>query len=170
MRHVLPGYDWLIVALAFLAGVMIVAIFAAVIYDATLRDVGLQPTRWAVPLSEFGLLYITMLAAPWLLRSKGQIVVESLRLVLPRRGRDWLERATYVFCIVVCATIAWAAAVEGLESIRRGDMERLAITIPLYLAYVPLVVGFFLLGCEFVRLLIGRDTIYEQEPTTRDSV
>ncbi len=170
MRAILRGYDLLIGTLAWLAGVLIVLIFAAVIYDATLRDVGLQPTRWAVPLSEFGLLYITMLAAPWLLRSKGQVVVESLRLALPRRGQAIVERATYVFCILVCGVIAWAAADEGLDSVRRGDMERLAISIPLYLAYAPLIVGFFLLGCEFTRLLLGADTLYAQDPTTRDSV
>ena len=170
MRHILRAYDWVVTAFAVLAGILIVLIFAAVIYDATLRDTGLQPTRWAVPLSEFGLLYITMLAAPWLLRSKGQIVVESLRLVFPRRGRVLLEQATYVFCIAVCGVIAWAAAVEAIDSVRRGDMERLAISIPLVVAYIPLIIGFLLLGCEFVRLLIGRDSLYAQDPTTRDSI
>ena len=170
MRRIARIYDRLISALAVLAGVIVVLIFVAVVYDALLRDFGLQPTTWAVPLSEFGLLYITMLAAPWVLRSKGQVVVESLRLLLPRRGRVWLERATYALCIAACATITWFSIVEAIDAIRRDDMERLAIDIPLWLAYAPLVIGFFLLGCEFVRLLSGRDTLYEQAPTTRDSI
>lgn len=170
MRSILRFYDGLIAVLAYVAGVLVVLIFAAVIYDATLRDVGLQPTRWAVPLSELGLLYITALAAPWVLRSKGQIVVESLRLLLPHRGRLWLERATYVFCIAVCAVFTWCSLLEAIDSIRRGDMERLAISIPLYAAYIPLIVGFLFLGTEFVRLLFGQDSLYAQDPTTRDSI
>jgi len=170
VRRIARWYERLIAAFAVLAGVLVVLVFAAVIYDALLRDFGLQPTRWAVPLSEFALLYITMLASPWVLRSKGQVVVESLRLLLPRRGRLWLERATYLFCVAACAIIAWSSTVEALDSIARGDEERLAISIPLYFAYLPLIVGFVLLGCEFVRLLAGRDTLYEQDATSRDSI
>jgi TRAP-type C4-dicarboxylate transport system permease small subunit len=170
MTTILRCYDWLIAALAILAGVIVALIFVAVVYDASLRDLGFQPTRWAVPLSEIGLLYITMLSAPWLLRSKGQIVVETLRKPMPMRARVWLERATYVFCIGVCAIMTWSAAVEGLDAINRGDVERLAIEIPLYLTYLPLIVGFFLLGCEFLRLLIGVDSLYIQDVTARDSI
>ena len=170
MRTVIWLYDGLIVGLAAVAGAIIAFIFVAVIYDAVLRDVGLQPTRWAVPLSEIGLLYVTMLSAPWILRSKGQIVVETLRKPLGPVARFWLERAVYVLCIAVSAAMTWSSAVEAGDAFQRGDVERLAIYVPTFLYYVPLIVGFFLLGCEFLRLLLGGDSLYLQNPTTRDSI
>jgi C4-dicarboxylate transporter, DctQ subunit len=170
MRLLIRLYDGIIVTFAALAGAVIAFIFVAVIYDAVLRDVGLQPTRWAEPLSQIGLLYVTMLSAPWILRSKGQIVVETLRKPLPTRAQFWLERAVYLLCITVSAVMTWSSAIEARDAFQRGDVERLAIYIPSYLYYLPLVAGFFLLGCEFLRLLVGGDSLYMQDPTSRDSI
>lgn len=170
MRLLIRLYDGIIVAFAALAGAMVAFIFVAVIYDAALRDVGLQPTRWAEPLSRIGLLYVTMLSAPWILRSKGQIVVETLRKPLPPQAQIWLERTVYTLCIAVSVVMAWSSAIEARDAFQRGDVERLAIYVPSYLYYLPLTVGFFLLGCEFLRLLVGADSLYVQDPTTRDSI
>jgi C4-dicarboxylate transporter, DctQ subunit len=163
-------YDRIVVGIAMVGGLLVALIFGAVIYDALLRDLGLQPTRWAVPLSEYGLLYVTMLPAPWLLRSKGQVLVETLRHVVPPWGRVWLERVTYVLCIAICGTMTWASAAQAIDSFERGDVDRLAITIPLYAAHIPFIIGFFFLGCEFFRFLVGVDSLYAQDVTARDSI
>jgi TRAP-type C4-dicarboxylate transport system permease small subunit len=168
----MPGflrfYEWLTTALAVVAGVIMSAIFLAVIADVTVRDIGLQPPRHTVPLAEFGLLWITMLGSPWLLRTKGMIIVESLRMVLPRRARRVLELTVYAVCAAVCAVLAAYAASQTIFTWTTNQAEQRAINVPLYYAYFPMFLGFGLMGIEFLRLLFGRDTLYDQSATDQE--
>jgi C4-dicarboxylate transporter, DctQ subunit len=170
MRQVLRVYFWLISALAVVAGAIMVAIFAGVIVDVSIRNFGYQSPAAIEPLCEFGLLYITMLGSPWLLRNKGMIIVESLRLVLPARVQRVLEVVVYFFCVVVCGTLTWFSAYQTYFSLANHEGDQRAITIPLVYAYAPMVVGFFLVGCEFLRLLLGRETLYGQSSVEREVV
>lgn len=169
-RALLRAHDWLVNALAAVAGAIVVAIFLAVVYDATLRNLGMQPPRWTVPSSEFGLFYITLLAGPWLLRTNGHVVVESLRAVLPAAAKSALEHLVYAGCIVVCAVIAWFALDQAIDAWVRGEADLRAIRIPLYVAYAPMVLGFALMGCEFARLLFGQGSLYAPRAGDRDGM
>ena len=70
------AYDRLIYGLAGLAGAMIAGVCLLIVYDVVARNLGLQPPRSTVALTEYALLYFTMAAAPYLVRVKGHIVVE----------------------------------------------------------------------------------------------
>lgn len=160
MRGLMKAYEWIITALAAVAGAIIVATFMVVVVDVSLRNLRLPTLSWAIPAAEYGLLYVTLLAGPWLLRNKRQVVAESVRVYLPVKARRVLEVGIYVGCLLVCAVIVWAAAHETIGSWRRGDSEQRGIEIPLFLAYAPFVVSFLLMGVEFVRLLVTGQTIY----------
>ena len=170
MRALLRLYFWLTAALAAVAGAIMVAIFLAVILDVTIRDFGLTPFKATVPLAEYGLLYITMLGSPWLLRTKGEIIVESFRMVMPPRVRRVVEFLVYVVCAALCAILAWYALTQGIDSWHTGDGEQRAILVPNYYAYAPMFVGFGLMFIEFLRLLFGRESLYEQSATERESI
>ena len=169
MRGLIRFYERLTDLLAVVAGLIMSSIFIAVILDVTARDVGLQPSRYTVPLSEFGLLYITMLGSPWLLRTKGTIIVESLRLVMPPRARRVLELAVYAVCAAVCVVLTWYAASQTVFTWVTNQAEQRAITVPLYYAYAPMFLGFGLMGVEFLRLLFGRETLYDQSATDQET-
>jgi C4-dicarboxylate transporter, DctQ subunit len=170
MRPLLRAYDLLTSALALVAGAIMVSIFVGVVLDVTIRDFGYQSPRAIQPLAEFGLLYITMLGSPWLLRRKGMIIVESLRMVLPGGVRRALELVVYGVCIAICAILSWYAISQAMLSWETASADQRAIEIPLYYAYAPMFLGFFLMGIEFVRLLLGGDTIYDQSASEREVV
>ena len=69
-------YDRLISGLATLAGLIIAAVCLLIIYDVIARNLGVQPPASTIALTEYAMLYFTMAAAPWLVRTKGHIVVE----------------------------------------------------------------------------------------------
>ena len=71
MSRVLRIYDGVIVGLAIIAGAMVAAVFLMIVYDVAVRTLGFQPPFWTSALTEYALLYMTMLAAPWLVRQKG---------------------------------------------------------------------------------------------------
>jgi TRAP-type C4-dicarboxylate transport system permease small subunit len=160
MRSFWKAYEWLVMAMAVAAGLIVAATFVAVIYDAMLRNLGFHPTRWILPASEYGLLYVTLLSAPWLLRVKRIIMVESLRRYMPPGMRRALEIAIYLLCAAVCVVIVWFAADQAIDSYERGDVEQRGIAMPFYLAYVPFVLSFALMGIEFLRLLATGESIY----------
>lgn len=170
MRALRWAYDGLITALAVAAGIIVVAIFLAVVYDASIRNFGMQPPRWTVPSAEYGLFYITLLAGPWLLRTNGHVVVESLRMVFPVRVQRAMERVVYAACIVICAIIAWFALDQTIDAWVRGEADLRAISVPLYVAYAPMVVSFALMGCEFARLLMGHGSLYDTLGGERDGM
>jgi len=170
MRLLFRAYDWLMSALAVAAGAIMVSIFFGVILDVTIRDFGYQSPRAIQPLAEFGLLYITMLGSPWLLRNKGMIIVESLRMVLPSGVRRFGEILVYIVCVAVCAILTWYSIYQFIESWQSSAADQRAITVPLTYAYAPMAIGFVLMGIEFLRLLFSGDTIYGQSASEREVV
>ncbi len=170
MRLLLRLYFWLTAALAVVAGIIMTAIFIGVILDVVLRDLGYQSPRQIEPMAEYGLLYITMLGSPWLLRSKGMIIVESLRMALPTGPRRILELAVYILSSVVCFILAWYAAYQTNFSWVNDQADQRAIAVPLYFAYAPMFLGFFLMGCEFLRRLFGKDSLYDQSAIKQETI
>ncbi len=170
MRPLLRAYFWLTSALAVAAGIIMAAIFLGIVIGVTIRDLGYTSPRAIEPLAEYGLLYITMLGSPWLLRTKGTIIVESFRQILPPPIRRLLEIVVYAICVVVCATLAWYSLHQTIFSWVNQQADQRAITIPLVYAYAPMCLSFFLMGCEFLRLLFGRETLYDQSATEREGI
>jgi C4-dicarboxylate transporter DctQ subunit len=170
VQPLLRFYFWLTAALAAVAGAIMVAIFIGVILDVLIRDFGYQSPRQIEPLAEYGLLYITMLGSPWLLRTKGMIIVESFRMALPMGARRALELVAYVACSLICFVLTWYSAYQTIFSWVNGQADQRAITIPLYYGYAPMLLGFFLMGCEFLRRLFGKESLYDQSATEQETM
>ena len=153
-------HTWTISALAVIAGLLVVSVFLTVIFDVAVRVLGYQPSSWPIPISEYSLLYITMLGGPWLLRKKGHIVVESLRTALPDGGKRVSEILVYVVSALTCFAIAWFAGESLVESVSKGYEDARAIVVPKAGLFLPMFLCFFLMGIEFCRYLFGGGSLY----------
>lgn len=160
MQPLIKAYDAVIVGLAVLAGAMVAAVFLAIIYDVSLRTGGFQPPFWTSALTEYALLYMTMIAAPWLVRVRGHVFVESATLQLGAPTRRVIEIVVYIICIVVCLILAYYAANQGLDVASRGELDIRSIIAPRWVLFVPLTIGFFLSAIEFLRFLVGSNSMY----------
>ena len=170
MRTILRAYDAAVMALAIIAGVMLAGVFVFIIYDVVLRNFLISPPAWTVPSIEYGLLYITMFSAPYLVRTRGHVLVEALRQVLPERPRRVLEKIVYVVCLAVCAVLAWFAFELWLDAYISGEFDGRAIEVPHTVRYAPMVIGFVMMGCEFVRNLLGAGSLYQERIGRREGV
>ena len=74
----------------------------AICYDVTVRNLGMQPPRWTIPVTEFLLLYIGVLGAPYMVRTKGHILVEALIENVPQGVHIAMARIIYAVCIALC--------------------------------------------------------------------
>ena len=142
------AYHVLIHGLAGFAGALIGALCLLIAWDVIARNLGLQPPASTVALTEYALLYFTMAAAPYLVRMRGHIIVEVLYRRVDAQKRRWLDRAVLTLCVVICALMA-------------------TLDTPRWLLFLPLVVGFGLMGTEFLRLLVrGESLAGAQRPDT----
>ena len=163
------AYDRLIYALAGLAGGIIAAVCLLIVYDVIARNLGLQPPRSTVALTEYALLYFTMAAAPYLVRVKGHIVVEVVYQRFSERIQKHLGKAILIFCAVISIMIAGLAVMLLLESLATGEIEIRSLDAPRWVLFAPLVIGFSLMTLEFFRLLVKGESIFKSQTEQQET-
>ena len=159
MRALFRLYDSLLLGLAAFAGAAFGAMAFIVVYEVLMRWLGWRPPGWPVAVSEFTLLYDTVLAAPWVLRHSGHAQVTTLLVFLPPRARLALGRAVSLLGAVVCALVAWYALRITLGA---QGLEIRSFAMPKWVVYAPLPLGFLLLSIEFARHMV-RGTLFAGE-------
>lgn len=152
MRRLVALYDGLIEGLISLAGLTLGAVCLLIVWDVVARNLGLSPPESTVALTEYALLYVTMAAAPALVRRRGHVVVEILHQRLPTPVRRRLDRLIAVFCAAIAFLVAGLALALAVEGSLRGELDIRSLDVPRALLFAPLVVGFGLMGSEFLRL------------------
>jgi len=159
MTALIRAYDRMIVMLALVASVMIGSVFVMIVVDVSMRTAGLRPPIFTSALSEYTLLYMTMLAAPWLVRERGHVRIDSFVSFAPDAIRKLVERALILVCVALCLMAAWISADFATEFWRRGEIDVRSIEIPRALLFVPMVLGFGLCAVEFARFLVIGETL-----------
>lgn len=149
--------------LAVIARLLIGGLIVIVVADVAFRNLGLRPLAWAVNSSEFLLLYITFLSMPWLVRTKGHVFVDFLRVALPRHARLVLSRIVYAGCIALCLYLGWVALDSLILAIQRGTYEMRTFDIPKWMVFSPMVLAFGLSAIEWLRYLLGHDDFYNRD-------
>ncbi|MFM7568827.1 MAG: TRAP transporter small permease subunit, partial [Betaproteobacteria bacterium] len=79
----------LINTMAVAAAVLMVAVMITICLDVLIRNLDRQPSAHFFTFSEYALLLIPCLGAPWLVREKGHVYVELLLMALGRPARKW---------------------------------------------------------------------------------
>ena len=170
MKALARAYDTLVTALAAVAGAMLAGVFVSIVVDVLMRTAGLQPPLWTSALTEYALLYMTMLAAPWMVRNAGHVFVESFTGMLPRAWFRVVERLVYATCIAICLVLAWYAATLGYEIHLRGEQDYRSIVLPRSVLFACLPVGFGLAAVEFGLFLLGRGSMYSERSARMESI
>jgi len=160
MRQFLNAYDALITGLAVLAGVLLVWLMVAIVVSVGMRNLGLQPFAWLFTSTEYAILYITMLGAPWLVRRRGHVHIELLTAALPVWPRQVLSRLVALGCVLVCAWLAWRGVLLVQTNLARMDYDVRAYFFPRWMLTIAFPVSFGLMALEFARFVVGREVLH----------
>ena len=152
--------------LSVIARAMIGLLVLIVVADVAVRNAGLRPLGWAVNSSEMLLLYITFFSLPWLVRNKGHVFVNFLRIALPDTGKRVLARLVYLACVGLCLYLGWIALTSLQLAVARGTYEMRTFDIPKWLVFAPMALAFFLAALEWLRYALGFDDYYSADPLT----
>ena len=164
MKALIAAYDWLLNAFAVISGALLGIMTLAVIVDVIVRNIGFHPPPHTSAFVEYSLLYITLLAAPWLLRKKGHVHIEMFVTMLGPRVRRFFAIATYVVCITCCLLLLVYAIDITWINFKSGDYDIRSFDMPRWLLFVCMPVSFAMLTVEFSRYLLGYDSLYDSGP------
>ena len=163
MHAVTKSYSFLLNLLALIAGATLVWLMISVILSVLMRNFGLQPFAWLFTSAEYGLLYMTMLGAPWLVREKGHVHIELVTAALPEGTRKLLSRGVALLCVLVCAILAWKGLDLLLTNIERADYDVRAYYFPRWILTISFPVSYGLMAVEFSRFVFGSDLMHTGE-------
>ncbi len=152
-------WDGLANALVIFACALIAADCLLIVVDVTLRNLKMQPPAYTVALTEYSLLYMTMAAAPWLVRERAWIVVEVLYRRTSLSVRSRLDRIIFSLCAVVSGIVAVLACILAVEGALRGEVEMRSLDMPRWALFAPVALGFTMMGVEFLRCLLRGDSM-----------
>ena len=163
MRMVVRIYDGVVTAMALVAAAMLIWLLVSIVVSVGMRNFGLQPMAWLFTSSEYALLYMTMLGAPWLVRRKGHVHIELVTAVLPPPARRLLSRAVSLACVVVCAVLTWKGFDLVQLNLARNDFDVRAYFYPRWLLTIAFPISFGLMAVEFMKFAFGRDLLHSGE-------
>ncbi len=164
MKTALRAYDTLIDAMAWFAGLLMAAMFVAIVVDVFLRNLGLQSSAHLFTFTEYALLMVPCFGAPWLVREKGHVYVEIVLNALRPALRKRMVVVIGLLCIAVCAVLAWYGLEVTLRSYTLDDKDVRSFDAPRWLLVMCIPLSFFFMATEFARhLLRGEDFLGSME-------
>lgn len=168
MTSLYRAYSALLYAAAFVSGATLVWLMVSVTVSVLMRNLGVQPFAWLFTSSEYGLLYMTMLGAPWLVREKGHVHIELVTAQLPPGLRQIVSRAVALLCVAVCVVLTWKGAELFLTNIERSDYDVRAYYFPRWILTISFPLSFGMMAIEFARFVFGPELMHSGEAGIHD--
>lgn len=159
MRLLLRGYDGLIHALAWLAGALLAGMFAAIVVDVVLRNLGFQSSAHLFTFTEYALLLVPCFGAPWLVRERGHVFVEIGLNALPPAARRHMVIAIGCVCIGIGLVLAWYGGEVTLRNFVKNDIDMRSFDMPRWMLVISIPVSFLFMATEFARHLWLRQDV-----------
>jgi TRAP-type C4-dicarboxylate transport system permease small subunit len=132
--------DTIIKYLAYLAAALLVFIAFAITCDVLLRYTFNYPLKWVFEATEYSLLIMTFLAATWVLKIDQHVKLDLV-----------LNAFTSLVMAAVCLVTAWSSAHFTLYLFQNGITITKYYTIPQFLVFIFIPLGFFLLFIQSLR-------------------
>jgi TRAP-type C4-dicarboxylate transport system permease small subunit len=152
-----------------LSGAVIFAVFVLIVSDVLIRTAGLKPWQASSVLVEYGLLWFTMLAAPWLARHKAHVFIDAITQLLPVALQRVLAKFVYLTSAFVSLVVCYYSLRLVITAINEGQIDVRAVDMPLWSLLAPIPLCFLLVAIEFLRFLLGYDSMYGQRTDVKES-
>lgn len=154
------AYLALLYTMAGAAGIILVWLMVSIIVSVAMRNLGLQPFAWLFTSAEYGLFYMTLLGAPWLVREKGHVHIELVTAYLPAPLGRLVSRLVSLLCCAVCAILAWKGFDLFSLNIERGDYDVRAYYFPEWILTIAFPLCFAIMAIEFARYVAGPEMLH----------
>jgi TRAP-type C4-dicarboxylate transport system permease small subunit len=150
-------YDAVLYGMAYAAGFLMAAMMVVITLDVVLRNLGYQSSAHFFTFTEYALLAVPCLGAPWLVREKGHIYVEILLMALSPRRRAVLTFFIGIICVGVCAIVAWYGFAVTIGDFVQNEKDVRSLDMPRWIVVGFIPLSFTMMAIEFLRFLVRRE-------------
>jgi TRAP-type C4-dicarboxylate transport system permease small subunit len=153
-RKMIHLYDRVLSIIEYLfiiiAAILLAVMILIITYSVLGRSLfGLQGA-WTVEVSEYAMLYLTFLAAPWVLKQQGHVRVDIAISALSPRIRATLIYITSFVAACACLILFWFSLLTTVDYYQRGVTLLQALQIPQYLVLAAIPLGSLFLFLRFI--------------------
>ncbi len=156
----IKALDWLANAMAFLAGVITLAVTFLITASVVSRITGGSGLPWVLELTEYALVYICFLSVPWILQQNGHVRVDFV-LERIRKRSDAAYRYMQIVTDIAIAIICILMAVYGIKIVSSLWQRQVIISSILNWPKAPIIIiipiGFIVMATQLVRVNIERE-------------
>ncbi len=175
MEQISKAHVWVLNAMKVGSGLVIFAVFVVIVIDVGLTIVskwgwGIVPWDRTHGLVEYGLLWFTMLAAPWLARIKGHVFIDAVAQLLSSEVRKVTSRFSYIVAFAGSAALAYFSVELLIEAYVIEQVDDRGADFPYWTLFLPMPFGFGLVAVEFLRYLLGFDDMYGDRTEVREGM
>ena len=160
MDAIAKAHWQLLLMLKNLAGIIIFISFVLIVLDVALILFGFSGMEATMGLVEYGLLWFSMLAAPWLARIKGHVYIDALTELFNPRVQRIAAKLAYLVAIAGASLSGWYSVELWWEAFVDEQVDERGVELMQWWLYAPMPFGFFLVAIEFCRYLFGFDDMY----------
>lgn len=143
------AFEKVTAVLAGIAAAMVLAMSFWISYDVLSRYFFDFSSPWSFDLSEYALVWITFLAAPWVLLQDRHVRIELLTDVLPIKLQRIVGMAVCIVALLACAVLAWRTGLAALQYFESNAMMPRIWRIPRLWPYSIIPIGSVLLTIAF---------------------
>ncbi|MBX2884079.1 MAG: TRAP transporter small permease [Granulosicoccus sp.] len=132
------------------------------LYEVLSRAVPCSSRLWVIEVSEYSLLFITFLCAPYLLEKNKHVVLDLVYDNLGRRSKRAASLLNAFIGLFICSTLTIVGVMVSLDQYQTGIRE-VTVMAPLsFWLTAALPLGMFLMAFQFldqgVRAISSEDT------------
>lgn len=151
----MAAYDGVIRAMFVLGGAILVAVTVGVCVQVASRYFFNSPLGWVVELSSYGLLFITFLVAPQVLKEDRHVAVDFVLGFFGPRGRAALNLLTAAASAVVCLVLTWFGIRVTWDAFQTHNFTPTMLELPKGAILAIIFIGSFMLFIQLVRVVVG---------------
>ncbi|WP_370213139.1 TRAP transporter small permease [Roseovarius sp.] len=139
--------------LAAFCAVIVLLMSAWISYDVLARNFFGIGSPWFFDLSEYALVWITFLAAPWVLMQDKHVRIELLIDELPTKLQRIIGIAVSVLAFLTCVVLLWKTSAAAIQYYENNVMMARIWRIPRVWPYIAIPIGSGLLAIAFLARL-----------------
>jgi TRAP-type C4-dicarboxylate transport system permease small subunit len=154
LTPIVRAYDAVLYGMAWAAGFLMAAMMVVIFVDVVLRNLGYQSSAHFFTFTEYALLAVPCLGAPWLVREKGHIYVEIVFMYIGARQRVALRYLIGALCVIVCGVLAWYGSLVTINDFVQNEKDVRSLDMPRWMVVGFIPLSFAMMAVEFLRFLI----------------
>lgn len=139
--------------LAGIAAMLIGTLLLSISYATFSRYVFNDPKAKIIELSAYSLIYITFLAAPWLLRVRGHISVDLIVIKLKGRVQTGLYLFTDTVGFIITSVLFYFSFQVTMSNYINNIKVMDSMGTPQFLLLLAIPLGSFLMAIQFLRFI-----------------